>query len=317
MKKIFKPTHLEHLIMKQNTFLKSAITSAILLSFNNGAFAESQTPGQFDTFLSAAVGSSDLDENRLLDAEADKPTVFRLSTGYTALNGLGGQIDVVNSNQGMQFADVNVDSDALDIAGHLFYRTETFQIGGFYQKRFNNLDVNFGDPSADFWLDASIDRSMDKEHFYGVEGMAFLGDATISGMIGKHKIEGDFFDASLNTESKIASLDLRYFANDNLRIDAGLARESYDEMYSMPFDAKTSTYSLGVEYRLQNNPLSLFANYSRHNSDFEGLDLSENVYMVGVKVNFGSESLKNRDRMGVNLDPIQTHSASVIPGLYF
>lgn len=102
---------------------------------------------------------------------------------------------------------------------------------------------------------------------------------------------------------------VRYFLNGDLRVDLhGIA--AHTENIGFPDYGTTSIGAgVGVEYRLPNNPVSLFASADIYRFSAQS---SSNVrtdarLMVGLKFNFGNGTLFERDRNGPSLDPVAQH----------
>lgn len=277
------------------TPFKKTILAAALVAAAPLALAADQQTGGFDMFLSGGVGYSQFSEDELDDMN----TEFRASFAYTDKSGIGVQLDNVYSRQ--YLGDLFDHASTFDIAGHMYYRTSGWQAGAFYQNR--SFDYETGDPSGD----ASMDASMDDQHFYGIEGQGFFGNLTVGGQLGQHKVS--LLGGMLEDTGTFGTLNARYFLNDNWRLDANYL---YDEFEIEGYDAKTQQFGIGTEYRFNSSPLSMFAQYARVNYDFDGYDIDEDRLMVGVKLSFGKDTLRQRDRDGASLNPVPAVGLSAL-----
>lgn len=280
---------------------KKTLLAAALVAAAPLAMAADQQTGGFDMYLSGGVGYSQFSEDELDDMNAE----LRASVAYTDKSGIGFQLDNVYSRQ--YLGDVFDYASTYDIAGHLYYRNSGWQAGAFYQHR--SFDYESGiDPS----VDASLDASVDNQHFYGIEGQGFFGNLTVGGQLGQHKM--GFASGTIEDTGTFAGLHARYFMNDNWRLDANYL---YDKVDIEGIDFEVNQFGIGTEYRLNSSPLSMFAKYSRTNSEVEtpggSNDIDEDRIMVGVKLNFGKGTLRQQDRDGASLNPVPGHGLSALP----
>ncbi len=275
---------------------KKTILAAALVAAAPLAMAADQQTGGFDMLLSGGVGHSHFSEDELDDMNAE----LRASFAYTDKSGIGFQLDNVYSRQ--YLGDTFDWASTYDIAGHLYYRTSGWQVGAFYQHR--SFDYESGiDPS----VDAGLDASMDNQHFYGIEGQGYFGNLTVGGQLGQHKVS--FMKDTVDDTGTFGTLHARYFMNDNWRLDADYL---YDTFEIDGFDSTTQKFGVGTEYRLNNSPLSMFAQYARVNYDMDGYDVDEDRMMVGIKLNFGKGTLRQRDRDGASLNPVPSVGLSAL-----
>lgn len=174
--------------------------------------------------------------------------------------GLEGAFAGSNVQFDADYANVD-DSDAYGATIHLFKRDETHAFGGF-------LGLTDSDAS-----DSTVS--------VGVEGHKYMDAVTLVGGLGY--VSGDDDDAWG------ASVGARMFATDNFRFDLGVGYLSGD-------DDDGWNFGVGAEARLGSSPVSLTARYDR--TDFGAVEAD--TIMLGVRFNFGDESLKGRDRNGAS-----------------
>jgi hypothetical protein len=258
---------------------------ASILAATSIVHAADPQSGGFDGFASAALGAGDSRDNgsfndRGLAKEA------QLSLGYTSRIGLGGQLDDRYFKQ--DYKNSNADSGIQDIAEHLYYRSQGWLAGAFAQQRQYVVNGN---------------RNGVKSRFLGVEGQVYLDNMTLYGQLGQARWH--YQSGGDSDPGPVATIELRYFAHDNLRLDGSVNYMKED--FGSPSNDKwnQTTYGVGAEYRFTNNPLSVFTRveYVDEGSNYAYSADSRRI-MFGVNVNFGKDSLRKRDRNGAGLKPV-------------
>lgn len=244
--------------------------------------AAAAQPGYFDGYVAIHVA-----DNKFDLGETEKFSTFggRASMSYVSTNKIGGQLDIYHSQGNSRLGDsMNVELKYQDAAGHLFYRTQEYLIGGILQKSSSGFE--------------SIDVS---SNLYGLEGQYYLNRTTLGVKVGNQKL--DSFGGQ-SASGRFFDVEIRHFVEDNWRIGAGYANNNLSGS-----DVRSTLWSLSTEYRLKNSPISLFAKYfnNRTKVDFgsDSTTLKNNTIMVGATLNFGgSNSLFERDRKGATLNPV-------------
>ncbi len=297
-------------------FKKTIISAIIVSAFATTAYADEAKQDAFDTFVSGDIGQTHYSPDGLPNINSTDFNL-RASASYTAPNSFGGQVDGVYSKRSLGRVDVST----VDLAGHLFYRNENYLIGGFAQYR--NPDFNYtghdvsGDQFVVNWL---ADSLISEQVFWGAEGQVFLGDVTVYGQAGKQTFvnQRDISGQKILDDGYFANIKARYFINDNWKVDAGYAYNKSNLTGSLFQNANSAdqyTLSLATEYRFTDSPVSLYALYNHNQASFSSLNVDSDQLFAGIKVNFGSSSLKSRDRSGASLDPLsQTATAAVLLG---
>jgi len=180
------------------------------------------------------------------------------------------------------FSDVT----SFDGALHLFFRdSSSFLIGGF---------VQVGTTDADYdYYSYGTTRS-----YVGVEGQLYLDLLTLYGQVGWQNYDEDGAEG----DGLFANVEARYFITDDFRVDvhAGMATISYDFG-----DTKLYNVGIGAEYKFTDLPLSVFGKLDYYSADQPFLSTDSVRAMVGLKFNFGDDTLFDRDRNGPTLKPVE------------
>lgn len=167
------------------------------------------------------------------------------------------------------------DSETLSGSATLFYRTDHFSISAF--AGVGKLWVH-GAPNDD--------------HFGGgIEAKAYLGPVSLGATYSMIDSEGAF-----GTSGDGVDLSARFFPTDNLALHAGYTMLDVD---FGPADFGLHVWRLGIEYQPRNFPLSFHGGYSRTESD--SLGFTQDQVHIGLRYNFGTQTLKQRDRSGASL----------------
>ena len=199
-------------------------------------------------------------------------------------------------------------------AGHVFARNDKRLLGLFVQRTSTNH--NFGSGRAVYYA--------------GGEAQAYLGKVTLYGQAsyGTH----DF--TPFHSDIVNLGLQLRYFPEENLKLALGgtyqnekwtrnrewFGGNSYEEN-SWERTGDNFIFGLNAEKKLKKSRARIFADFSygedkidtiyrytygsETESDAYQYKNSEVRFMVGVKLNFGSTTLLQRDRSGASLDPVR------------
>ncbi len=273
--------------------------------------------GTIDAFVSGAYGRTKYKNDDLSSDQAtirDNSYNLRGSFAYQSPSKFGVQFDGVYSQDNMKKAKMTT----LDLAGHAFYRNDKFLLGLFGQykqpklhtKQFNNTDIS-GDGSSDFIVNSAVDQTskalVKDQAFFGAEAQGYFGDLTLTGQVARQNFinKGDLsadYSGDTFKRGTVATTKADYFVNDNWKLTGGYSFNNVDGALS--YDTKK--YALGTEYRLNNYPVSFYADYTRDklSIDLSSQNFDTNAFMLGMKWNFGSDSLKSRSRSGASLDPI-------------
>jgi len=179
----------------------------------------------------------------------------------------GGQIDLGYTSTDYDGAG---EIDGLNGTFHLFKRNDSHSFGGF-------VGLSEVEDTTVWNL--------------GVEGQSYMANTTLAGSFAYGQID----DADLDTWS--LNGEARYFVSDNFRLDAGLG---WTRVTDGDDSADGWSFGVGGEYQLATAPVSLTAGYTR--STLNDLDIEADTFRVGVRYNFGTGSLKERDRSGASFN---------------
>jgi hypothetical protein len=289
---------------------KKLLPFLVLGLFAGESFADET--GKLDMFVSGDLGYSHYSPDGA-HSVSDSTYGFRGTAAYQDQNHFGAQVDGVFSHYDIGGSNVN----NVDLAGHLFYRNDQFLIGGILQYRNPNLNLkSTGNYIYDWLLNSFTDSIVTEQVFWGAEGQAYFGDVTVSGQLAKQEFvnQKDFSGSKMLDDGYVANIKAKYFINDNWKVDVGFNYNKTNTANGFfsndSFDQKT--YTIGTEYRLADKPVSVYAQYNRNEMSISNYNLDTDQLTVGLKFNFGSTSLKERDRSGASLDPISQPPAGAV-----
>lgn len=264
--------------------IKQTALFACFLTATSLAYAQSPQTGGVDGFLSLGAGVGNIKQNFGLDEDTTLSEA-QLSLAYTTNSGYGAQLDAVYFNQ--KFDRFDWDFGTEDVVGHMYYRNDKWLLGFFDQQRKYVIE---GDGNGV------------KSEFMGLEGQLFIDQVTLYGQLGQAEWKYDY--GRPKDKGDLAALEARYFLNDNLRLD-GAVNYLKQEFAISGGEWDQTTYSVGGEYRLPNSPLSFFAKYEfADESESSGFEGEHQRLFLGLKLNFGKDSLRQSDRDGAGLKPI-------------
>lgn len=133
----------------------------------------------------------------------------------------------------------------------------------------------------------------DTAYFIGGEYAKFFSNSTLA--LGARYGDLDYADVDMYS----AGGEYRYFISDNLRLDG---RANYQRVETTGSDADGVGLGAGVEYKFGASPVSLFGGVDW--TTFDDPDLDITVATIGIRFDFGSGTLKNRDRKGTTFGPL-------------
>ena len=259
--------------------------STLILASASIAHAEDSKLGGFDGIASASVGHGSSKDSYSFD-DGGLAVDAQLSLSYTDRSGFGGQVDLGYFKQ--DYKDYNWDAGFREAAEHLYYRSQGWLAGVFAQQRTYYANGNSIGVKGDF---------------LGLEGQVYLDTMTLYGQLGQSKWRYNYGTDS--DPGVLATLELRYFVSENLRVDGSI--NYMKENYGSPSNSKwnQTTYGVGAEYRFSGSPLSVLAKYEYADERSNwGYSADDQRLMVGVKLNFGKDSLRKSDREGTSLKPV-------------
>ena len=288
--------------MHFHRLLAASATAVITVAMAPAAMAASSTPPLTDGFVSVAAGGAWFPDETDSDNNEHGMSLEGAASGeYNFTSVLGFQGDLVVQSQHFEFDnDPSEDTSTLrnaDAALHVFYRDSSqFLYGGF---------VQFGTDTFSF--DGSSFASTDDRYYAGAEAQYFLGDATLYGQAGAQQVT---FDGQ-SAPGWFATFEARYFLQPDFKIEAHIGANDFSTGGG-DLDVNVNSWNAGVgaEYKFANAPFSIFAKYDFTHEDssaFGSTDtFDDNRVLVGVKFNFGAETLEDRDRSGASLKPVSS-----------
>lgn len=187
-------------------------------------------------------------------------------------------------NNSVRWNDDADDDTVGYVAAHAFKRTDRYSAGVFAGQA-NYYGTN--------------------GYMAGVEGQMFMDKAVLSGSLGYVGFN-DWTDYS----ALGAQAGAKFFINDDFALNAGLGYATWDDWSD---DTQTWNVSLGAEYKFSGSPASVFGEVRRDDVDYGGGSESEvDTYMVGLRWNFGSGSLKARETTGASMQGAADMGARVL-----
>lgn len=230
------------------------------------------------------------------------PGVAAAQTGYA---------DVSYSNINLDFGGPDQDADGFGIGGVVAF--DAHALGVQLGARYSNLEADGGGDADAFGADAHLFKRSDRwqlgagaglnnvdsggsdgtEWTVALEGLYFMDRTTLGAALSY----SDADDADVQT----VALDgeIRYFINDNFRIDGGVGFGQLEG--NGGGDVDLTSIGVGAEYQLAAAPVSVFGGYSHSTFDGGGGgDADTDAITVGARWNFGG-TLFERDRSGANL----------------
>lgn len=179
---------------------------------------------------------------------------------------LGAQVDAL-------YGDAE-DTSTYSVGGHLFTRNDSYLFGGF--ANYGNTEFDGGD-DVDAWT-------------VGLEGQYYLSRTTLDAALSYG--EGDDIDA------EFTGLDFgaTHFVTDNFSFGGNLG---FGNIEAGGADDDVMTYGLGAEYQLASAPISIFGGWQH--SELDETDADADTLGIGVRYNFGGQSLLERNRSGASL----------------
>jgi hypothetical protein len=187
--------------------------------------------------------------------------------GAVAFSGSGSIVFEVDA----AITDGDDTDTAYGLTGHVLMRNDSHAVGGF-------IGIADSDDADTLW-------------FGGVEANKYFDRFTVAGALFYGQTETAAGD---DVEGYGLNVEGRYFVQDNFRVDANVGYASVD--VDTVGDDDVMIYGVGAEYQLANFPVSFRAGYSTTDSDFGDVD----VWSIGVRYNWGGQTLRDRDRSGAS-----------------
>lgn len=280
--------------------MKKYLIAAALIAVPNYAVA-AEDANVLDGFISASVGYQDNGN----DFGGITPTMSTESKSNDASLAVRGTIAVpLAPNIALQ-ADLSyaqepvthgVTQKSTSIASHLFYRgAGNFLVGAIGQVNFNQFGIYAN----------QIDT---KQYFIGGEAQAKLNNFTLTAQVAYRKDDSGF--VWYGTDGIATTAQAKYFINPNwsLGVKGEYAALNYNDVSA---DLDQWRIGLTTERRLTSAPVSLIAKIAYGETKVETVKFNDTRIMGGIKFNFGSQTLTQRDDNGASLDPFESSTLSL------
>lgn len=306
-----------------------------------GISLKSSQTGNVDAFISGDFGRTrynnnnnfyDSGDNFLNNKITDSSYNVRASFAYQDPSKFGAQFDAVYSQENIKGAKLS----NVDLAGHAFYRSDKYLVGlfGQYKQPSFHRSSTGNDDGYSSYTDVVGKILSPDQLFFGAEAQGYFGDLTLTGQLAHQKFinQSDYSNDGMFKDGTVATVKANYFIKDNWKVNAGYAYNTADMSVYWGDTSSGASYvnqifSIGTEYRLSSFPVSIYGDYNHNkfNFDINCVDCGDitnpkyksDTIMAGLKYNFGSDSLKSRDRSGASLDPIKTKGFSEFLGTIF
>lgn len=187
------------------------------------------------------------------------------------------------------FDVIGEDGDHLRSVGgvlHVNWRDPaSYAVGGFFEAKTYGVSGGGGIDLWDWKVGPEAQLYFDRVTLYG---QAYYGQLEI---------------ADFNTMGVRGVV--RYFAQDNLRLDAELGFHRLNiDVVDFDLDLDTIAVALQGTYRFSDTPWSVFGRYQYENTSFSIADGSFDTHKltVGLRASFGSRTLLEEDRNGATMD---------------
>lgn len=237
-------------------------------------------------FVGGQVGRGTVVQNSYSDAASYADLRGTLGMDLSPAFTLQG--DLVYTYSGVQGFDAHAFGGAL----HLSHRLENgLLLGGIVQ--------------YDRYVEYEKGSYESSRALAGLEAQYALDRVTLYGQVGGLTyLHRD--DSVFNQYGLFATAQVRYFLTDDLRIDLRAAAIHTELSNDSIYGTDTLAAGIGVEYRINESPISLTANADYYRFATETYnDVREDArFTIGLRFNFGNETLIERDRSGPSLDPV-------------
>lgn len=265
----------------------------MIAAFSGAALAAGHTQNIADGFVSVAGGGETILDTSSSDQIGGMTVEGAASASYNFTSTLGFQGDLSLTRQTFHESHgYDIEDRYLNVAGHLFYRDpQRFLAGTFAQ--FGTITLS----------SSGLGYTFD-QYAGGAEGQLYLGNTTLYGQAGVANFDLGILSPGDSFNDIFANLEVRYYLQPDFRIEGRIGFQRLTAP-GVPDPTNVLTAGIGAEYRLSGTPMSLFAKYDfRHySSDLSPDALDDHRVLVGVKVNFGTDTMLERDRNGATLKP--------------
>jgi hypothetical protein len=196
------------------------------------------------------------------------------SVAFPVGSGLVGQANLAYTS----VDGTGTEAENTTVSGNIGMRNANYAVGGYIGYRDNTLLGGTGDSAI----------------IFGGEYVMYMPQMSISA--------GGGFGNYDDLDADVLGLEgeLRYFVNDNLRIDGGV---NYSKVEATGSEIDGFGGGIGAEWKPDNFPISVFGSFGFQPIDSGGTDTDLSLLQIGVRFDFGNNTLKARDRNGPAFKP--------------
>ena len=294
------------------SFAVFAAAAIIIITFSSRGYAVEPTLHSAKVDFGVGFGDQHCENNSngsISDCQSDTDETYPVFEGHARGNvplgrsGAAIQLDVGGfayfTDRSDQGGEENLHNNFYGGA-HLAYRNPASYAAGVFGS-FGSTEGG-DDDDATYWM-------------IGIEGQKYFDELTLYGQVGYFDADDENNDDVIHDAVFFGGV-LRYFFGENTMLSAEFSYADGDEAVDSPEPLSTGViddihaFSWGIrgEHALANGPIAMFLDY--HGTDIENdrndggneSQLSEHVFLVGLRFTFGVKSLKHQDRYGATFD---------------
>ncbi|MDB5570517.1 MAG: hypothetical protein JWN93_1700 [Hyphomicrobiales bacterium] len=265
------------------------------------AMAPAPVANSFDAFGSLSLGYNQWNEGE------HKPDGLNLNARATfaapLMGNFGFQADGVFARSVYADSDEEVKNHSSALTGHVFMRDSSVGLVGVIAQAVSN----------------NSSYSSSREYYLGAEAQYFLGPVTLYGQAAYQNYSFPFYPSSIAADGWVVAGQARMFATPNwmFALKASYSALSSEQIDGFGIDHSAWLVGVKSEYRFDASPISAFAELDYRSGKFKVAGNADFVEketraMVGVKWNFGTQTLIQRDRSGASLDPIKSLMSPIL-----
>ncbi|MGO4684616.1 hypothetical protein [Hyphomicrobium sp. 2TAF46] len=178
-----------------------------------------------------------------------------------------------------------LDAQVLSWAVHGYYRDRDFALGAFFQ------DANLHAGALGYLGDKNV-----RDYLGGLEGAYFLPNNTFYARVGYGKVEWSDY----SPDHLMGVVGFRHYFTDNVRFDV---EGDFNHLSYESAEADVRSVIVTGNYRPWAKPVTFFAGYRFDDADASISDYSfglggTGTVFGGVRLSFGSDSIKDEERSG-------------------
>lgn len=222
------------------------------------------------------------------------------------LTAMGGNDDIFLTGGGTGRANCTF-SDTWNVEGDLF--TDVVDIDGVDSSLYGGTaHLYWRDPSSYAFgvfgtlAEAELGAVETTRYSVGPEFQIYMDNVTLYGQaeFGQAEFDNPEFDIDFWSVRGEA----RYFATENVRLDAELGYRNYDDALDIFYAAAQANY------RFDNTPYTVFGRYQYEDVNDGVLELDLHKFTAGLRISFGSDTLIEEDRYGASMNSYRSNSTA-------